>query len=143
MLHYRNTAEAISDRAQLLFLLEAADITPHALVHDRCGQWVIKGKRGYASTWGDGKAWLVYAEQRSSPLAWTWAKKRMSAFAVVTQDGDDEGVFRLDALPTPEQAETLRDIIGFRRRTEYSPEELERRRAWVQDRRLPPTAEPA
>jgi hypothetical protein len=35
-------------------------------------------------------------------------KKRL-AFCRLTQDGDDEGCFHLDRLPTKNEAETIRD----------------------------------
>jgi hypothetical protein len=36
---------------------------------------------------------------------------------------------RLHQLPTSEQAEVIRDVLGIRKRTELAPDELERRRA--------------
>ena len=35
---------------------------------------------------------------------------------------------RLHHLPTPKQAEIIRDVLGIRKRMEFSPEDLERRR---------------
>jgi hypothetical protein len=34
----------------------------------------------------------------------------------VTQDGDTEGVFKLDRLPTEDEAALIRDMLGIRRR---------------------------
>jgi hypothetical protein len=77
-------------------------------------------------TWGDGRAWALYVACRSAQH-WTWTKKRL-AFCKVTQDGDDEGVLRLHRLPTPDEAEAIRDILGVRKRMEFDPEQLEHRR---------------
>jgi len=63
-----------------------------------------------------------------SATHWTYTKRRL-AFCRVTQDGDDEGCLHLQQLPTAEQAEVVRDVLGIRKRAELGPEELERRRA--------------
>ena len=47
----------------------------------------------------------------------------------VTQDGDEEGCFRLFALPTPQEAVVIRDVMGLRKRVDYTPDTLERKRA--------------
>src|SRR6476646_250896 len=75
------------------------------------------------STWGDGAGWqlVVTPEQEISALQWTWFKKRL-AFCEVTQDGDSEGCLRLHRLPTPAEAETIRGILGIRKRVELSAE---------------------
>jgi hypothetical protein len=46
---------------------------------------------------------------------WTYLKNRLS-FCRVTQDGGDEGYFRLFDLPTPEQAVLIRKAIELKRR---------------------------
>jgi hypothetical protein len=40
---------------------------------------------------------------------WSAVRTKLSTFATITQDGDDEGVARLHDLPVPEQAEVIRD----------------------------------
>jgi len=55
--------------------------------------------------------------QFSNPRRWGLIKQRMAAIpglAQVTQDGDDEGVFRLMRLPTPEEAAEIRRVAGVR-----------------------------
>jgi len=47
----------------------------------------------------------------------------------VTQDGDDEGSLRLHQLPTLAEATAIREALGIRKKTEFTPNELERRRA--------------
>jgi hypothetical protein len=71
---------------------------------------------------------VVTPKQEISALQWTWFKKRLGhrngepAFCEVTQDGDSEGCFRLHRLPTPAEAEEIRDIVGIRKRVELSAE---------------------
>jgi hypothetical protein len=87
---------------------------------------VITGRRGTVQTWGDGKSWLAYVIGRSA-RHWTAIKQRL-AFMTVTQDGDDEGCLRLFRLPSPEEAVVIRDVMGLRKRVDYTPETLERKR---------------
>ena len=77
---------------------------------------MVRGGRGYISTWGDGQTWML-AVGSKTPRHWTFAKQRLAAFpglAQLTQDGDDEGVFRLMRLPTPEEAAEVRRAAGVR-----------------------------
>ena len=53
-----------------------------------------------------------------------WKKARRILPGTVTQDGDDEGVLRLDRLPTPAEADTIRDVVGIRRRRHMTAEAL-------------------
>ena len=123
---YENEIEAEADRAQQKALLAALNAWDRALRRDECGAWSIRGTRGTIHTWGDGRTWALYATCRSAQH-WTWTKKRL-AFCKVTQDGDDEGVLRLQRLPTPHEAEAIRDIVGVRKRKEFDPVQLEHRR---------------
>ena len=47
----------------------------------------------------------------------------------VTQDGDEEGCLRLFRLPSPQEAVVIRDVTGLRKRVDYAPDALERKRA--------------
>jgi hypothetical protein len=125
---YRSTDEASQDKAQLGELLDALNASPSTLRRDDCGLWVLRGARGYCSTWGDDATWQIVMapEQEMTALRWTWAKRRLS-FCEVTQDGDAEGVFRLHQLPTAAEAEEIRSVLGLWKRTEWSPEALARR----------------
>ena len=52
-----------------------------------------------------------------TPRHWTFAKQRLASFpglAQLTQDGDEEGAFRLMRLPTPEEAAEIRRAAGVR-----------------------------
>ena len=123
---YDSVAEAEADKAQQKALLAALNAWDRALHRDECGAWTISGTRGTVHTWGDCRSWVLFVACRSAQH-WTWTKKRL-AFCKVTQDGDDEGVLRLQRLPTPHEAEAIRDILGVRKRMEFDPEQLEHRR---------------
>ena len=43
-------------------------------------------------------------------------------------DGDEEGGFKLHSLPDGRQAAVIREILGIRKRTVFSTDELERRK---------------
>jgi hypothetical protein len=114
----------MTDRAQQQHLLAALNAWSRALRRDECGAWRINGTSGHVYAAGNG--WLFYVAT-GSPRAWTAAKERL-AFCTVTQDGDDEGVLRLDGLPTPEQATAIRKTLGIRKRKAVSEETVERLR---------------
>ena len=97
-----------------------------ALRCDECGAWRINGKHGSIHTWGDGKTRVLWVGCHSE-RQWSADKRRLD-FCTVTQDGDAEGCLRLHPLPTAEQAEIIRDVLGIRKRTEFAPGERERRR---------------
>jgi hypothetical protein len=124
---YDNAVEANADREQQRGLLTALNGWDRALRRDDCGAWTLVGGRGTIHTWGDGLSWVLFVRCRSV-LHWTWTKKRLS-FCTVALDCEDEGCLRLQQLPTAEQASVIRDILGIRKRMEFSPEDLERRRA--------------
>jgi hypothetical protein len=123
---YECAAEAETDRAQQWQLLAALGAWSRALCRDTCNAWCIRGVEGHIYTWGDGKTWALWVHCRS-PRHWTAAKRRL-AFCELTQDCDAEGCLRLRRLPTPAEAAVIREVLGIRKRTELSPEELERRR---------------
>jgi len=124
---YDSGAEAEADRAQQKALLAALRAWHRALRRDECGAWCISGKHGRVYTWGDAKTWLLWVGCRS-PMHWTYTKRRLTCCSV-TQDAEEEGCLRLYALPTPDQADVIRDVLGIRKRTEMSSETLERLRA--------------
>src|SRR5215510_11391670 len=124
---YDSGADAEEDRAQQKSLLAALGAWDRALRRDECGAWCIFGNDGKIYTWGDGKTWVLYACCQSSK-GWTYAKRRL-AFCKLTQDAASEGCLRLHHLPTPAQAEEIRQALGIRKKMEVSPETLERLRA--------------
>jgi hypothetical protein len=46
------------------------------------------------------------------------------AFACAEQDGDEEGVFAIDRLPTADQAELIRRYVGVTKRPDLSAERI-------------------
>ena len=124
---YDTGEEAEADRAQQKALLAALGAWDRALRRDDCGAWTITGNHGTIHTWGDGKTWVLFVRCRSA-LHWTYTKRRLS-FCAVVLDCEDEGTLRLHQPPTAEQAAVIRDILGIRKRMDFSPEDLERRRA--------------
>jgi len=56
--------------------------------------------------------------------SWNRAKDALSSFAKLGNDGDDEGVFFLDRLPTKSEAEIIRKWTGVAKKAEYSAETL-------------------
>jgi len=126
-----------ADREHLETVLVALDASPRALERAVCrgwvGDWQITGTGGHIMT--DGHSFPFYAAGES-PRRWSSIKRRLS-FCRLTQDGDDEGCFLLDRLPTSAEAVTLRDVLGIRRRRHLSPDgrsALERARDRVQRR---------
>jgi hypothetical protein len=80
---------------------------------------------------------VVTPDEMITKKQWTAHKKQLS-FGEVTQDGDQEGVFRIcDLLPTAAEAEMIRDILGIRKRVELSPGQLENLRRWRFDKGAP------
>jgi hypothetical protein len=141
---YDSAADAEADRAQQRALLGALGAWDRALRRDECGAWSIHGQRGTIHTWGDGKTWAAFVACRSG-RHWTATKAKLS-FCTVTQDGDDEGVVRLHYLPTADEAEVLRDVLGVRKRMQFDPGDLERRRATASrlvHARRPPSGPPS
>ena len=105
-----------ADRELLMALTGCLSVSQGRLRRDACGDWVIEGLRGHILT--DGVNAFAYVP---AGTARRWAKaKRVLSFMAVTQDGDDEGILRLDGMPTPEQAKIIRKVLGLRQRTELS-----------------------
>ena len=130
---YHSGAQAEADRAQQKLMLVALNASDRALHRDECGAWCISGTRGTLHTWGNGKSWALFVTCNSGQH-WTWVKKKLS-FCTVTQDADDEGVLRLDQLPTPDQANVIRHVLGIQKRREVSAEVLGRLKAFAFDRK--------
>jgi hypothetical protein len=130
---YDSAAEAEVDRAQQKILLVALNAWDRALRRDECRAWTISGNTGTVHTWGDGRTWVLFVACRSV-RHWTATKARLS-FCHVTQDGDDEGCLRLFNLPTPDQAEVIRDVVGLRKRRDVPAEVLERLKSFAFERK--------
>jgi hypothetical protein len=111
-----------ADRAHLETFLTAIDASPIALERPVCRGWVgdyqITGKHGHVLA--DHPGYLLYV----TGTVQRWKKAKRILPGTVTQDGDDEGVLRLDRLPTPAEADTIRDVVGIRRRRHMTAEAL-------------------
>jgi hypothetical protein len=116
-----------NDRERLVAMLDALDASPTCLERPVCrgwiGDWQITGKHGHAMT--DGTGYLFYAQ--ATPRRWTSIKQSL-AFCGLTQDGDDEGILRLDRLPTDAEAGAIRDALGLRKRRFMSEAQIQRSR---------------
>jgi hypothetical protein len=87
------------------------------------GDYQITGKHGHVLVNHPG--YLLYV----TGTVQRWKKAKRILPGTVTQDGDDEGILRLDRLPTSAEAEAIRDVIGIRRRRHLSPEALAQARS--------------
>jgi hypothetical protein len=100
-----------ADRDLLLGLIDAISVSKVRLRRDECGHWNIVGRRGHVSTDGvNGYAYLACKTKRR----WEAAKSALGGL-VVTQDGDLEGVIRLDDVPSELLAAELRRLLGLRK----------------------------
>jgi hypothetical protein len=58
-----------------------------------------------------------------------YTRKALSPFAQTLNEADGEGMFFLDRLPTPEEAEIIRDKLSIAKKREISDAERARLRA--------------
>jgi hypothetical protein len=102
-----------ADRDLLISLTESLSVSPRRLRRDPCGDSIMVGRRGHIST--DSVNAFAYLP---AGTARRWEKaKRVLSFMSVTQDGDAEGILRLDGMPSPTQAEAIRKAVGLRKVT--------------------------
>jgi hypothetical protein len=113
-----------ADRELLVRLAEALSVSQGRLRRDPCGDWIIGGSRGHILT--DGINAFAYLPG-GTVRRWERAKRTLN-FMRPTQDGDTEGILKLQAMPTATQAEALRKLLGLRK---ASPLSDERRAALV------------
>jgi len=97
-----------AQRAALLKLIPALGCRDAALRRDECGDPVVNGKKGHiiavCGTIDEpgNPGFMIYVIGWSTN-GWNRAKDALSSFAKLGNDGDDEGVFFLDRLPTKER----------------------------------------
>ncbi|MCW2225670.1 hypothetical protein M2232_009202 [Bradyrhizobium japonicum] len=96
-----------ADRAKLAALAATIGAAKSSLRRDACGDWRLTGLAGHLSTDG---ASLYATLACTSARAWTNAKRNLS-FLTIHQDGDSEGVMRVDRPFTRTDAETLRTTL--------------------------------
>jgi hypothetical protein len=109
---YKNISELLQDKDRIDLLAETAGISNRNVVKDECGQWIIRGRHGRVETF-DHQFYLAYVATYSA-RKWGALKRKAKALGwEITQDGHDEGCFRL-ALPNASQSSFLREILGLR-----------------------------
>jgi hypothetical protein len=118
-LTYGTSHEANADRLLMRELLKALDGQSRTLHRDECGAWRVTGKSGHIYSWESSDGWLISCAPGTA-RKWRNLKSRLS-FCEVMQDGDDEGCFRLVALPTAEQAIQIRKALGLKRKRQVNP----------------------
>lgn len=94
--------------------------SPSSLHRDDCGLWVLRGARGYISTRDDGASWQLVVFELPTARQWNFRRDVLAAFAEVTEDTDTDGCLLLRRLPTVDEADVIRDILGIGK----MPEEL-------------------
>jgi hypothetical protein len=107
------------DKLLLQTLSDALDISHQRIRLDPCRDWNIVGTRGHVFT--DTKLWYVFVAA-TSKRRWNNIKNNL-AFMEVSQDGDEEGILKLERMPTPLEAKTIRAVIGLRPRTKPTEEQ--------------------
>jgi hypothetical protein len=107
-------------RDAMLKFADALDCVSTALRSDECGDPRLNGRRGriYASL----KGYQIYVVAHSAQ-AWTWAKKALS-FAMLAQDGDEEGILKMDRPPTVSEAEPIRRYVGVSKKPDFTEGQL-------------------
>lgn len=114
---YASAEDEAADKAQVHAILVALDAAHTQYGKDECGAWAVRGKKGYAAASGDpGRAkWLLYCQPRTKGK-WNNIRRALTSIGNCTQNGDDEGIFVFDRLPTPDEATYIRKVVGFRKR---------------------------
>jgi hypothetical protein len=108
----------LTDREHLTAFLAAIEASPTTLERPVCRGWIgdyqITGKHGHVLSNEPGYLLFVTGTVQR------WKKAKRLLPGTVTQDGDDEGILRLDRLPIPAEAGTIRDLIGIRKRRQMT-----------------------
>ncbi len=110
-----------ADRKLLLELCNHLEISKNNLKRDGLDYWNLFGRRGKIDT--DSVFWYLRVSCNSKR---TWRRVKESLPTMVLwQDGDDEGALRLQRYPTKEEAQKIRNIVGFRRTIKFTEEQKE------------------
>jgi len=113
-------AQTAPERERISAFARALGSRAVALRRDECGDWRINGSRGHVYAAPEGSQIFVMGW---SANGWNRAKRALS-FAQICNDGDDEGGFVLDRLPTAAEGGLIRHWLGIAKKAEFSGEEL-------------------
>jgi hypothetical protein len=112
----------LNDREHLSAFLTAIEASLGALERPSCRGWIgdyqITGKHGHVLA--DHPGYLLYV----TGTVQRWKKAKRILPGTVAQDGEDEGILRLDRPPLSTEAEAIRDLIGIRKRRHMTAEAL-------------------
>lgn len=103
------------DKALLINLSEALNISKTHIRKDDLNYWTISGKMAWIDT--DGEYWYIHIGS-DTERQWSWVKKSLS-WLELRIDGDYEGVLRSNVMPDEIQARIIRKLL--RLRTSYTP----------------------
>jgi hypothetical protein len=125
-------------RPALLKLRDALGCRENALRRDECGDWRVKGRQGQIYAVPEGFQLCYFARNGVSefdgegPHLEDYAKaKRELVFCRLVQDGTGEGIFFLDRLPTPTEAEVIRETLVISKKRDTSDPSDAQRAAWA------------
>jgi len=105
-------------RGPLLNLVSVLGCRDNALRRDGCSDWRINGEQGWIYAVPEGFQLVFWA--RNGVNEWDGEgphiedyirAKRHLVFCQLVQDGNGEGIFVLDRLPTTDEAEIIRDTL--------------------------------
>lgn len=96
--------------------------TSTPVIRNECGDSNLFGKKG--KVFVDSPKYPFWYIFISETRQWNQIKKRLS-FMIVSQDGDNEGILKLDRFPTKTEASVIRKIVGLRKKKELSPKHLQ------------------
>lgn len=113
-------------RPALRDFVQALDARDKTLVRDECDDAVIMGRHGRIYADAPNSYHLIV--ENVTARTWSAIRRQMVPFADLVRDGDDDGAFSLDGLPTPEQAEVIRNALSVQKRRQMSESERDRLR---------------
>ena len=119
------------DKKLLQKLSEALNSSEERIHLDECGDWNIFGRKGKIFT--DAELWYIYISAKSK-RHWSSIKKKLN-FMVISQDGDDEGILKLERMPSQEEAEIVREMVGLNKRPAFTDEYREQLKIRVRSSR--------
>lgn len=114
----RAQANREADKELLTKLSEVLQSSVERISLDDCGDWNIFGRRGHIFT--DSKLWYIFVAE-TTKRKWSAIKAKLK-FMELSQDGDDEGIMKLERMPSYEEAEAIREVIGLNKRPALTEE---------------------